>query len=176
MSFGNGPRLGTYYRGAARKSLFGPYQTGWKYAEFFVYTPDGIRPDFSDVRNKFGQRVTGSILSEITTGGCANGSLFVFYPIGDGTFRPVCTACPVSNSGQVVVQSSDEMIGDVRRIVVSDGPQVPVDARLCMVAGLREPVQNCPLQSPRWKYSPGECQIAGVSQQVQRQKYWGYGI
>ncbi|AEA06956.1 conserved hypothetical protein [Lausannevirus] len=166
---------GVFYRGAARKSAFGPSQRGWAKAEFFVLSPDGIMPDFRDVRDAFGRPVPESLKSQITTGGCANGSLFVFVPRQGGGFQPVCNACPPP-ARQVKVLDRSQMVGDVRRIVVADGQIPPIDPRHCLVAGPMENNQNCPGPVNRWRFSQNECPFPSVSQQVQRQKYWGYGI
>ncbi|AHA46244.1 hypothetical protein ISTM_346 [Insectomime virus] len=161
--------------GAARKSAFGPSQTGWAKAEFFVLCPDGVHPDFRDVRDASGRPIPESLKSQITTGGCANGSLFVFTPKQGGGYQPFCNACPPP-ARQVKVLDSSQMVGDVRRIVVGNGAIPPVDPRYCMVAGPREITRNCPGPVNRWRFSPNECPLPSVSEQVQRQKYWGYGI
>lgn len=167
---------GVFFRGAVRKSAFGPSQTGWAKPEFFVLCmADGVTPDFRDVRDAFGRPVPESIKSQITTGGCANGSLFVFVPRQSGGFQPVCNACPPP-ARQVKVLDSSQMVGDVRRIVVENGATPPIDPRYCMVAGPMEPVGNCPGPVNRWRFSPKECPFPDVSRQVQKQKYWGYGI
>ncbi|ALX27664.1 hypothetical protein GMAR_ORF290 [Golden Marseillevirus] len=164
---------GVFYRGAVRKSSFGPRQLGWLKPEFYVLCPDGVNADFRDVRDAFGRPVPQSLVSQITTGGCANGSLFVFVPRQGGGFQPVCNACPPA-ARQVRVLDNRQMIGDVRRIVVADGAIPPVDPRYCLVAGPME--NNCPTATNRWRYSPNECPFPSVSRQVEKQRYWGYGI
>lgn len=169
----NTPIQGVFYKGMAKVSSFGPSQTGWKSAELFVLCPDGIRPDYSEIRDKNGRRVTSAI--GYTTGGCINSSLFVFWQNTDGSFSPVCTACPPP-ARQVVVRDSSQMIGDVRRIVVSSGAVPQVDPRLCLVAGPMQHPNDCPLAPMRWRNNPGECPMPSIERQVQRQKMWGFGI
>lgn len=165
---------GVFFRGAVRKSAFGASQTGWVPAEFFVLCPDGVHPDFRDVRDKNGKPVPERLKSQLTTGGCANGSLFVFVQ-KQGGWEAVCNVCPPP-ARQVRVVDNSRMAGDVRVITVADGAIPNADPRHCMVAGPMESVRNCPGAVNRWRFSPSECPLPSVSQQVQRQKYWGYGI
>nr|WNL49634.1 hypothetical protein MarFTMF_118 [Marseillevirus sp.] len=166
---------GIFYRGAARKSAFGASQRGWVPAEFFVLCRDGINPDFRDVRDKQGNLVPERLKSQLTTGGCANGSLFVFVQKQGGGWEAVCNVCPPP-ARQVRVVNNSRMAGDVRVVTVTDGAVPNADPRHCMVAGPMEPVGNCPGAVNRWRFSFSECPFPSVSQQVHRQKYWGYGI